>query len=108
MSPNSASNPAAPGSIIVLYASGEGQTSPGGVDGEIAGTSAPQPVQRVLVSIGTAGAQILYAGGVPGLVASVIQVNARIPLGTGPANLPVTITVGSANSQVGITIAVSK
>ena len=40
---NSAAHPAPPGSIISLYATGEGQTSPAGVDGKPAQAPLPQP-----------------------------------------------------------------
>ena len=41
---NSAANPAPAGSIISVYATGEGQTSPGGADGKPADWPAPVPV----------------------------------------------------------------
>ena len=44
---NSAANPADKGSIVVLFGTGEGQTSPGGVDGRLAASVFPKPVQPV-------------------------------------------------------------
>lgn len=50
---NSASNPAAAGSTIVLYLTGEGQTLPPGADGKIASAASfPAPVLPVTVMIG--------------------------------------------------------
>ena len=44
---NSASSPAAQNSVLVLYATGEGQTNPPGVDGKIATDVQPKPVLPV-------------------------------------------------------------
>lgn len=104
---NSANNPATRSSIVVLYATGAGQTTPPGVDGKIANTELPKPLLPVSVRIGGELAEVIYAGAAPGLVAGVMQVNVRIPNGTNPSNaVPVTLTVGSANSQQGVTLAV--
>jgi uncharacterized protein (TIGR03437 family) len=52
-------------------------------------------------------ATVLYAGGAPGLVAGVLQVNFQLPDGTpsGPA-IPVTLQVGRFASKQSLTIAV--
>jgi uncharacterized protein (TIGR03437 family) len=76
---NSTSNPAAKGSIVVLYGTGEGQTSPTGVDGRLALNVFPKPVLPVSVRIGGRVAEVLYFGAAPGLVAGVSQANVRIP-----------------------------
>ncbi|MBZ5586429.1 MAG: hypothetical protein LAQ30_30425, partial [Acidobacteriia bacterium] len=44
---NGPARPAAPGSYITLYATGEGQTSPPGVDGKMAPAQPPKPVLQV-------------------------------------------------------------
>ncbi len=105
---NGPSNPSAIGSVIVLYATGEGQTSPSGIDGAAAGSSPPQPVLPVKVTIGGQPAPILYAGGLPGAIAGIIQINAVVPAGiqSGSA-VPVSLQVGTASSPSGVTIAVS-
>lgn len=105
---NTAGNPAGVGSFISLFATGEGQTSPAGVDGLPASAPAPQPVLPVTVTIGEQRAEVQYAGGAPGLVAGVMQINVQIPSGIQTGNaVPVMVTVGSASSQTGVTIAVS-
>ncbi len=105
---NGSAHPASPGDWILLYATGFGQTSPPGQDGALvnAGTL-PQPILPVTAQIGGQAAPVLYAGGAPGLVAGVLQVNVSIPAGapTGPA-VPVTLQVGSQSTQAGITIAI--
>jgi uncharacterized protein (TIGR03437 family) len=104
---NTPSTPEPPGSVIVLYTTGEGQTSPAGVDGQVAAGTGPKPLLPVTVTIGGQPAQVQYAGAAPGLVAGVMQVNAVIPAGTPAGNVPVSIQVGSQTSQPGVTIAVS-
>ncbi len=103
---NSSENQADRGSIIVLFATGEGQTSPAGIEGRPAGSPAPAPLLPVSLRIGDYPAEILYAAAAPGF-AGLLQVNARIPGGFAPPGiLPVTLQVGSAVSQPGVTIAV--
>lgn len=105
---NSPSNPAGPGSIVVLYGTGEGQTDPPGVDGLIASAKLAKPLLPVTVRIGGQNAQILYSGAAPGLVAGVIQINARIPNGVTGLSVPLQITVGGASSPPTITLAVAQ
>jgi uncharacterized protein (TIGR03437 family) len=103
---NSSSNPAQPGSIVSMYGTGEGQTNPPGLDGVLNGFPAPMPLQAVTASISGVNAPVLYAGGAPGLVAGVLQVNIQIPEGLSGDTLPVLINVDGATSQVGVTVAV--
>jgi uncharacterized protein (TIGR03437 family) len=105
---NSASNPAKTGDIISLFATGEGQTTPTGVDGKPASGSLPQPNLPVSVIIGGQRSQAIpYVGGAPGQVAGLMQVNVQIPNGIQTGNaVPVVVQVGNASSQPGVTIAV--
>ena len=105
---NSSERPALPGSVIVLFATGEGRTSPPGVTGLLASEAPPRPILPVSVAIGGEPAQILYAGGAPGQIAGLMQINARIPNGAVPGDVPVIVQVGGASSQPGVTIAVSE
>jgi uncharacterized protein (TIGR03437 family) len=105
-SANSVSNPAAAGSVIVLFGTGEGQTNPAGQDGVVANGIYPAPVQPVSVKIGGKPAQVLYAGAAPGEVAGLLQINAQIPAGVTGNSVSVQITVGVASSQPGVTIAI--
>ena len=84
---NSASNPAARGSIISLYATGQGNGS-----------------GAVSLTIGSYPAQLLYAGPAPGFP-GLMQINAQVPGGfLGPGIQPVVLNVGTAASQTGVTI----
>jgi|GEM_PF-1808417 len=105
---NNSTNPAAPGSIVVIYLTGEGQTSPAGTDGALAlGVSLPKPILPVSATIGGADAEILYAGAAPGAVAGLMQINARInPLAPSSNTSPLVVKIGDKTSQTGVTIAV--
>jgi uncharacterized protein (TIGR03437 family) len=104
---NSASNPAPPGSIVQIYATGEGQTSPPGVTGSVIGTDLKTPVLAVKVTIGGQDAFVQYAGSAGDSVAGLFQVNAIVPpsVAPGPAT-PIIVSVGGVPSQSGTTIAV--
>ncbi|MEK7992207.1 MAG: IPT/TIG domain-containing protein [Planctomycetota bacterium] len=105
---NSLQNPADIGSIVALYATGEGQTIPAGVDGKVAaGQPLAKPVLPVEVRIDGISCEVLYGGAAPGLVAGVLQVNARVPNGVGAGEVPLFLRVGEEYSPPGVTLAVS-
>ena len=106
---NNVNNPAQIGSIVTLYATGEGQTSPGGVDGKTASTAPyPAPIQPVSVTIGGFSAVVNYAGAAPTLVAGLMQINVQVPSGIAPGNsIPVVLTNGGVRSRQ-VTIAVTQ
>jgi len=105
---NGAARPAKVGEFVQLYITGAGQTSPAGSDGAINAVPLPRPVGEVKVTIGGQNATFNFAGGAPGSVQGVIQVNALIPAGITVGNaVPVVVQVGTSNSQPGVTLAVS-
>ena len=106
---NSAANPAVAGSYVFVYATGEGQTTPRGVDGKPGDAPAPTPItQPVTATVGGINAQVQYAGGVPGLVAGVLQVNVQIPQGVaGGDSVPIVLNIGGKPSQATVTLAVT-
>jgi uncharacterized protein (TIGR03437 family) len=78
---NSASNPAARGSIVTLY--GTGATWSSGVqDGGIATSAMPLDQElnqfEIVDKSGTPG-NVLYAGAAPGLIEGVFQLNVQMP-----------------------------
>jgi uncharacterized protein (TIGR03437 family) len=103
---NGAANPAERGSIVSLFATGEGQTDPPGVDGQLAFGVLPKPRWPVTAQVAGQPAEVQYAGGAPTLVAGVMQVNVRVPADTPSGNVPVKIFMGGASSQDGVTIVV--
>jgi len=77
------------------------------VDGKLATAPLPSPILPVNVTVADQPATVQYAGAAPGEVAGVMQVNIQIPAGTPSGNVPVALTIGTAASQSGVTIAVS-
>ena len=102
---NGTAVPAAAGSVLSLYATGEGQTLPAGVDGKLGAVPLPQPVAPVTVRIGGVAVEVRFAGGAAGQIAGVMQVNVVVPAGLTGA-VPVVLTVGGVPSQGGVTVAV--
>ena len=103
---NTGQNPAAPGSIVILYGTGEGVTDPAGQDGQLALSAYPKPRQPVTVRIGGKEAEVLYAGAAPGLVSGVFQINVRVPEGLAGGAQPVVVQIGAASSSPEVTVAV--
>jgi len=103
---NSATNPAARGSYVTLYATGEGQTNPAGIDGVPARQPLPRPVLSVSAIVGAVEADVSWAGSAPGFV-GLLQINLKLPgIFTPPGVRPLRIRVGDSESQPGVTIAV--
>jgi uncharacterized protein (TIGR03437 family) len=100
---NTASNPAKVGDFVILYATGEGQTTPGGVDGQLAPVPAPIPTHTVAATVNGIPANVTYAGGAPGIVAGVMQVNLQIPTGVAPGAATVKLLINNIYSP-GVTI----
>jgi uncharacterized protein (TIGR03437 family) len=106
-SANSASNPAARGTFVQIYATGGGQTTPGSSTGAVA-AGAANLLETPVVQIGGVNAQVIYAGAAPGEVDGVVQLNVLIPASLTPNGaLPVVISIDGVSSQTGATIAVN-
>jgi uncharacterized protein (TIGR03437 family) len=107
---NSASNPAAAGSIVQIFATGEGVLNPPGQDGHIENGpigSIPTPALPVTVTFGGAASpKITYAGVAPGQVDGLLQIDAQLPTGLTPGNVPIVLNIGTYASPQGLTIAV--
>ncbi len=95
---NSAANPVKIGGYISLYATGEGQS-----------TSA-RPILPVSITVGGIPAMVQFAGGAPGQVAGLMQVNAQIPAGVQAGGyVRVVLQVGAVATTPGaVWIAVSE
>jgi uncharacterized protein (TIGR03437 family) len=100
---NSADNPAGIGSIVVLYATGQGVTSPSSPTGARPGDVYPEPAAAATLTLGGVPAEILFRGQAPG-TAGVMQINARIPQGMPAGAHAVLLRVGLAESQAGISV----
>jgi uncharacterized protein (TIGR03437 family) len=97
---NGVNNPAARGSVVILFGTGEGRTMPALATGEIVGSALPVPVAKVSAKTGGQDAEVLYLGGSPGLVAGVFQANIRLPAGLGVGPVQVQIIAGGVASNV--------
>jgi uncharacterized protein (TIGR03437 family) len=110
---NGPGNPAAKGSIVMVYMTGEGQTSPQGVTGAITIPNlpppqvTPAPLLQVSVLINGQPALWTYAGEAPGLAAGLMQLNVQIPP-TAQSGVPnsITVSIGPNMSQTGVTVSV--
>ena len=107
LSVNSPANPAQRGSVIVLFATGEGDTVPPGRDGVLAGEVLPRPKLPVMVRVAGIACEVLYAGALPGVVAGVMQVKARLNYAVPPGDeLSIELYVGDKVSRRDVTVAV--
>ena len=97
---NGAGNAAAESSTITLFVTGEGQTSPPGIDGLVsAGPNYPTPLLPVTVTIGGVAATVVSATEAPGQVAGVLAVQVTLPSSVTTSNtVPVQVQVGTAVS----------
>lgn len=104
---NLPSNPADRGTVVQIFAAGEGLTEPPGVTGSITGGDLKRPALAVSATIGGVDAKVLYAGSSPGSVAGLLQVNVVVPSeGTPDPATQIVLTIGSARSPEKVTIAV--
>ena len=110
--------PAAKGSVIQIWATGEGALSPSVATGSVTGKTGPfpkpvtQPVSVTFQIPGPSGgtvavpAVVQYAGEAPGLVSGVMQVNAVVPDTVPSGTQIVMLTVGNNSSPATVTVRV--
>jgi len=107
---NGTNKPAAKGSVVQIFGTGEGQLVPSVLTGSLTPGVAPFPkpvASPITVTIGGQPAQIQYAGEAPTLVSGVFQINAVVPDSIASGNQPVVVTIGSnTNNTQSITVAV--
>ena len=91
---NAQAAPAARGTWMTFYATGEGLTDSGNVAGVPAQAPYPHPLLAISVTIAGVNADILYAGSAPGMI-GVMQIDAVVPGGfVAPGETAVALTVG--------------
>jgi uncharacterized protein (TIGR03437 family) len=110
---NGPDSPAAKGSIVTVYMTGEGQTNPPGVTGAITAATlpppqvTPAPVQPIQVTIGGQPApNVTYAGEAPFFAAGLMQLNVQVPSTAPSGALPIVVSIGGNPSQNGVTVSV--
>jgi len=99
---NEPENPARPGSVIVVYLTGQGTLSTFLRAGEPA--RANPLAESVLPRAATLGgreADVLFLGMTPGLI-GVAQANIRIPAGVGAGSQPLRLRIGAADSNAAL------
>ena len=110
LSLNGAANPLHAGDIAVLYLTGEGDydtsvTPRNGYVVPVNMNPLPELNPLPVVTIGGAAATVQYAGPLPGGMLGVMQINAAVPAGVSPGSaVPVTVDIGGAVSQAGVTL----
>jgi uncharacterized protein (TIGR03437 family) len=99
------SNPIHPGDVLVIYATGLGQTTPAGQTGMPAPAS---PLASALaapaVTLGSVTLPVLYAGLAPGEI-GVYQINVRVPSNaTQGLSIPLKISQGSISTSIPVRV----
>jgi uncharacterized protein (TIGR03437 family) len=104
---NSHSNPAARGSIVTMFGTGEGVTTPALPDGALEISTPYSATQApVVVKFGGQTASIQYAGAAPFLPTGVFQINATVPESVTPGDVPITVSIGGIGTTRTVTVAV--
>jgi uncharacterized protein (TIGR03437 family) len=105
---NGPSRPAAKGSVVQIFATGEGLLIPGAATGSFTPSFPPfpKPIANVSVTIGGQPAQITYAGEAPGLISGALQVNAVIPQAVSSGPQTIVLTIGSNTNPQVVTVQV--
>jgi uncharacterized protein (TIGR03437 family) len=91
---NSASNHAALGTIVSVFATGFGSMTPQPTDGQLITGTLPTLAAPVQVLNGYQPLEVTYAGPAPTLIAGVTQVNFRLPAFTGTSEAAFQFVVG--------------
>jgi uncharacterized protein (TIGR03437 family) len=100
-------NAAKPGDTLILYGEGYGDTVVGTSvpDGTIVGSQLPVPAAEVKLLIDGVERPTIYAGGAPGIVSGVLQVNFVVPqLAAGTHEIQ--LQIGDKKSPAGVTLQV--
>jgi uncharacterized protein (TIGR03437 family) len=102
--------PAPQGSVISVYGTGGGQTTPPGTTGSITRIpSSPAGLLNITGATATIGGQpatVQFAGAAPGLVTGVFQMNIVVPTGVTGTNVALAISINGTPTTRVTTIAV--
>jgi uncharacterized protein (TIGR03437 family) len=112
---NSQENPASSGSMITIYATGEGLGDPAVADGQIFGSGVTKPREQISIWACCDVFEQAYtleevqAVGVAGSVAGLLEIRARLPRGprsSTPLQVPIMMQIGSrlTDWQVHVTV----
>ena len=101
---NSASNPAAPGSVVMVYGTGGGAVNPVVNAGSVAGATLSWITSQYSGTVNGEAATVLYAGSAPGLVYGVYQFNVQLPGDVQSGSAKIVLKVGNSTSQQDVTV----
>ncbi len=96
--PNSAANPAPPGSVIVLYATVGPILTNFRLDGSLSALAQLYAAEPVSLTVGGQPATLRYFGTAPFQVWGIFQVNALVPNDIASGPQPVVLTIGQTSS----------
>jgi uncharacterized protein (TIGR03437 family) len=100
---NSRSNGAAPGTQIQLYATGLGAIDTNPALGEFFSVSnLTRTTNAVSAEVAGAEAAVLFAGGAPGLIGGVYQVNVELPAELAPGEQTLTLSVAGQTARISV------
>jgi uncharacterized protein (TIGR03118 family) len=91
---NSPANPAARGSMVMLFATGEGLTNPSDSDGVVEADNSRVPVAPVSVTIGGTQATLGADGSTPKDVSGVLELTVTVPASIPAGSASVVLTAG--------------
>jgi adhesin/invasin len=98
-SANGAGHPAAPGSVVQIFATGLGAVDPPVLPGQAAGSNPVSvTLSKPVVMMNGVGAEVLFSGLAPGFV-GLYQVNARVPQSVTGAAVSLQITINGRQSN---------
>jgi uncharacterized protein (TIGR03437 family) len=101
---NSASNGAAPGSVVSVYGTGGGVLIPPVIAGDVAGDTLAWIALQYSATVNGENATVVYAGSAPSLLYGVYQFNVQLPAGLPPGPATIVLTVGGSQSQQDVTV----
>jgi uncharacterized protein (TIGR03437 family) len=103
---NSATNPAAPGTVVQVFGTGGGALTGAGVNvaaGDVAGDTLADTATCTATVNGETAA-VLYSGSAPGLVYGVDQFNIQLPADVTAGSTKIVLTIGGTTSQSDVTV----
>ena len=103
---NGANTPVLRGGVLQLYATGLGAIDTNPALGDFFSREGiTNTVNTVTATVGDWEAEVLFAGGAPGQIGGLYQVNVRVPAEAGPGLLPLTLSVaGQVSNSLMVTV----
>ena len=96
---NSADHPAPQGSVLTIYVTGLGLTSPLSQDGSVSVAPLPVPVASISAYIDQSQVQPQFVAAAYGMIAGITQINVQVPIAAYTSN-PVIVSIGQAFAQI--------